>query len=135
MRQAVDFEEDHSSERYQEFLLWFMRTLGLVFLVAGLVYWKPLVGLVDSPDRAFLALSRPDQVTVLIFAVLMPVTAIGLWFGASWGVGLIAISLIVRLAMAFGFPQFFEPDWVVLGGHVTIIVVYIVLRFMIYRHR
>ena len=57
MRQAVDFEEDHSSERYQEFLLWFMRTLGLVFLVAGLVYWKPLVGLVDSPDRAFLGWS------------------------------------------------------------------------------
>lgn len=135
MRRIIDFEEDMSAERYREFLLWFLRTLSLVFLVFGLVYWRPIVGLVDDPSRAFAGLDMHDQVTVIIFAVLMPVAATGLWFGASWGVGLIAISLIVRLIMIFGFPQFFDPDWVVIGGHVAIILVFVVLRILIYRHR
>lgn len=135
MQQILDYKEDTTGERYREFLVWFLRTLGVVFLIAGLIYWRPLIGLVDDPTAAFTALERPEQITLLIFALLMPVTATGLWFGASWGVGLIAMSLIIRLIMAFGFPQHFQPEYVVIGGHVAIIVIYVVLRLMIHRHR
>lgn len=124
-----------SAERYREFLLTFLRTLAIVFLIFGLVYWRPIIGLSDDPSRNFLGLGRPDQITVIVFAVLMPVAATGLWFGASWGVGLIAISLIIRLIMIYGFPQYFEPDWIVVGGHVAIILVFVVLRLLIHRHR
>lgn len=135
MREAIDSEDDHRAERYQEFVLWFLRTLGLVFLFAGLFYWLPIIGLVDDPADAFLNLDRPDQVATVILAVLMPVAATGLWFGASWGVGLIAMSLIFRLVMGFGFPQHFALDWIVICGHIGIILIYIGLRLLIHRYR
>ncbi|MEM6617099.1 MAG: DUF6163 family protein [Pseudomonadota bacterium] len=129
------FDTDNRVDTIQDWLVWFLRSIGVVFLIFGIFAWQPIIGLSEDTASHFINLTRPRQVEAVIFAVLLPSAGVGLWMGASWGVGLIVLSLLTNVGLPFGFSQYFEPDWLLIAAHVGIIVVFIVVKIVMYRLR
>jgi hypothetical protein len=131
----VFFSTELPVEAYRDFLLWFMRSAGIIMMLFGLTYWAPIIGFVAEPDQLITALPVHLQIVTIIFAVLLPVAGVGLWLGAAWGIGLIAISMVLRSVLILGFPDLFRPQWVMVAAHIGIIAIYVATRFLIHRHR
>jgi hypothetical protein len=65
-------------------LVWYMRTLAWVWLAKGLFNWSLVLG--AMPGYAdFTALPRALQGSVVFFAAVDPLAAVGLWLAAPWG--------------------------------------------------
>ena len=65
-------------------LLWFMRTLAWVWVAKGLFNWSVLLGF-NGRLGDFAMLPRPLQGTILFFAAVDLLAAVGLWLAAPWG--------------------------------------------------
>jgi len=61
-----------------------MRTLAWVWVAKGLFNWSLVLGALPSHGD-FTALPRPLQGSVVFFAVVDLLAAVGLWLAAPWG--------------------------------------------------
>ena len=73
-------------------LIWYMRTLAWVWMAKGLFHWAIILGALPSLGQ-FTTMALPLQATIVAFACLDLLAAIGLWLAAAWGG---AIWLLVR---------------------------------------
>lgn len=65
-------------------LVWYMRTLAWVWVAKGLFNWSLVLGAL--PRYAdFTLLPRPLQGSVVFFAAVDLLAAVGLWLAAPWG--------------------------------------------------
>lgn len=65
-------------------LVWYMRTLAWVWMAKGLFNWALVLG--ATPQYGdFSALPRPMQGSVVFFATVDLLAAVGLWLAAPWG--------------------------------------------------
>ena len=65
-------------------LVWYMRTLAWVWIAKGLFNWSLVLGAMPSYGD-FTALPRPLQGSVVFFAAVDLLAAVGLWLAAPWG--------------------------------------------------
>jgi hypothetical protein len=65
-------------------LVWFMRTLAWVWVAKGLFNWAVVLGLLPRFGD-FTMLPRALQGTIIFFAAVDLLAAIGLWLAAPWG--------------------------------------------------
>jgi hypothetical protein len=65
-------------------LIWYMRTLAWVWVVKGLFNWGLVLGALPRYGD-FAALPRPLQGSVVFFAAVDLLAAVGLWLAAPWG--------------------------------------------------
>ena len=65
-------------------LVWFMRTLAWVWIAKGLFNWSIILG-ANPRLGEFAAMSLALQGTIVTFACIDFVAAIGLWLAAPWG--------------------------------------------------
>jgi hypothetical protein len=65
-------------------LVWYMRTLAWVWIAKGLFNWSLVLGAMPSYGD-FAALPRPLQGSVVFFATVDLLAAVGLWLAAPWG--------------------------------------------------
>ena len=70
--------------RWTRLLIVYLRGLALLALVRGLIDWSSILGLVGPPD-AFETASLTWQASVVLYAVLNCVAAVGLWLTSAWG--------------------------------------------------
>ncbi len=65
-------------------LVWYMRTLAWVWVVKGLFNWSLVLGAFPRYGD-FTMLPRPLQGSVVFFAAVDLLAAVGLWLAAPWG--------------------------------------------------
>ncbi len=108
----------------------FMRVVGIFLIFAGMRYWSSIVGYVGDESEALWMLSAPRQVVTVFYAVLLPVAGVGMWFGSSWGIGLLFISLVIQFVLEFGFTDDFPSQWPTIIMHFLIIGTYAAFRIL-----
>ncbi|WP_158813221.1 DUF6163 family protein [Methylocapsa sp. S129] len=70
--------------RWTLMLVWFMRTMAVVWIAKGLFAWTIVLG-INHAVADFLGLPVVMQAMVGFFAVANLMAAVGLWLAAPWG--------------------------------------------------
>jgi hypothetical protein len=81
---GVSGHEHHASLRWSMLLVWFMRTMAVVWISKGLFAWTIALG-VNNNLADFLELPIVTQGMIGFFAVTDLMAAVGLWLAAPWG--------------------------------------------------
>jgi hypothetical protein len=79
--------------RWTRLLVFYLRGLALVCFLRGLADWSRILGFA-GPENAFETAPLTWQITVVLYAVLNCVAAVGLWLTSAWGA---VLWLIVTL--------------------------------------
>lgn len=119
--------------RERAFLI-FMRVISIIMIVLGMSYWGTITGYADGSDLTFSQMSVARQTVTIIYAVWLPVMGVGMWFGASWGIGMLLISLAIRFTLEFAFTEEFVSQWIAILLHVLVLAVYGGFRIARYVH-
>lgn len=101
-RSARPLPEDDTARRiaWDRVLVWFMRTVAAMWMVKALVSWAMILGvdILDLPP--FETMPAFLKGAVILFAVLDPVAAVGLWLTSAWGGVMWLIAVLSHLAVA-----------------------------------
>lgn len=126
-RQPIDLTRSHASERIEQrpvapsarkwnlVLIWFMRVLAIVWIMKGLSAWAVILG-IWTPSGLFEARSTGYQATVIYFALIDLIAAIGLWMAGTWGGVMWLLAVMSHLILAAFFPN------VIAGGLMTVLL-------------
>src|ERR1700735_813804 len=79
-----DFMSAISRVSWEHALIWYMRTLAWVWMAKGLFHWAIILGAFPALGQ-FTTMALPLQATIVAFACLDLLAAIGLWLAAAWG--------------------------------------------------
>ncbi|MGA2042337.1 MAG: hypothetical protein ABSG83_03085 [Roseiarcus sp.] len=115
--------------RWSLILVWFMRTMAVVWIAKGLVAWTIALG-INPVVADFLGLPMVARGMVGFFAVADLIAAVGLWLAAPWGGVLWLTCAAMELLAAFlgaGVWLTGAAGLVLVGA---LIVVYFVLNWL-----
>jgi hypothetical protein len=115
--------------RWNLVLTWFMRTLALVWVMKGLGAWAVILG-VWSPVGPFEVQSGGYQATIIYFALIDIVAAVGLWMASSWGGVLWLVAVMSHLILDFFFPRFIPGNLITGGVFIGLIGAYLVASWL-----
>jgi hypothetical protein len=110
----------------------FVRLVALSCLAAGLQYWGRLIGFSDDGASRFDLIPSYWQFASASLAVLLPVSAVGLWMQVSWGPVLWVVSAGAEVIMHLGLPQYFGERPVLVVAHAVVLVVYLCFKAMLF---
>lgn len=113
--------EEHLS--WNTILVWFMRTLSILWLIKGLAAWMVILG-VTSGLAPFEGGATGYQAGLVYFAVIDLVAAVGLWLTSTWGGVLWLLAVMSHLILAVFFPRFVQNS--------TILIVLFIVGIMLY---
>jgi len=137
--QPLDLSREAAADRIEErpapavvrwtvILIWFMRIVALVWIVKGLGAWATIVGAL--PGAAFEGRSMGFQATMIYFAVIDVVAAVGLWMASTWGGVLWLLAVMSQLILAMFFPRIVSAGPVTMGLLLTLVVFYLVVSWL-----
>jgi hypothetical protein len=126
--------EDAKAARWTLALVWFMRTISVVWIAKGLFGWTILLG-ADPSVANVLELPGPMAATVCFFAVADLVAAVGLWLAAPWGGVLWLLCAATEAAGPVLGTRAAVANGLAVALDLALIVVYFVLNFMAARER
>lgn len=110
-------------------LVWFMRLLALLWIAKGLSFWSVIVG-AQNPLPPFEARSLGFQATVIYFAVVDLIAAVGLWLVATWGGVLWLLAVMSHLILATFFPGIVPVNGALAGVYVALMASYLAISAM-----
>jgi hypothetical protein len=140
-RQPLDVSRESAIDRLEErvaavgimrwgFLLtWFMRLLALLWIIKGLSAWAVILGM-WSPIGAFEARSTGYQATIIYFAVIDLVAAVGLWMASTWGGVMWLLAVMSHLILAVFFPRIVSAGAATMSFFVCLIASYLVISWL-----
>lgn len=102
------------------------RVVSIFLIVFTLQYWASALG-INSDSLRFDLMEEHWQLVVTILCVLLPVSALGLWAGSSWGVVIFLLAAITELIMYQGFPQLFGEGFLRVFFYLICLVLFTVL--------
>ncbi len=114
---------------------WFLRTVALLCLAFGILYWVRLVGFYEGASWRFDTMPVHWQVAAVSLAALFPFAGIGLWMMASWGPVIWFLCAAIEATMYAGFPELYGNRPALVVGHVLVGLVYIAFRVAIHVER
>lgn len=110
-------------------LTWFMRLMALLWIAKGLSFWGVIVdaGGVAPPfqDR-----SLGFQATVVYFAVIDLIAAVGLWLTSTWGGVLWLLAVLSHLILAVFFPGVVPVSLTLAVVYCVLMVTYLLISFL-----
>ena len=110
-------------------LIWFMRVLALVWIAKGLGSWALILG-AGHPMPSFEARSTGFQATMIYFAVIDLIAAVGLWLTSTWGGVVWLLALVSYLILAMLFPTLVPVNAVAAIFFVLLMIAYLVLSWL-----
>lgn len=140
-RQPLDVSKENAFDRIEEraaavgalrwgFLLtWFMRLLAILWIIKGLSAWAVILGL-WSPIGAFEARSTGYQATIIYFAVIDLVAAVGLWMASTWGGVMWLLAVMSHLILAVFFPRIVSAGVVTMSFFICLIASYLAVSWL-----
>ncbi len=110
-------------------MLYAMRAMALVLLVSALDNWGRIIG-IGGEFRTFDLLTPQRQISTGYFAMVETVAAVGLWFGAVWGVAVWLFAAITEIVIHVALPDLYGPGTKTIIFHSTTILLYFVLAWI-----
>lgn len=121
-----DENADHPLSRFMQMV--FSRLVAIILIIFALQYWVQLTGISGDPMLRFDVMSEYWQVAGTTLAVVLPVAAVGLWSGYTWGAFVWLLAVAIELAMYGWFSDLFGSRPLVVAFHLLCLVVYGVIR-------
>ena len=112
--------------RWGMLLVIFMRLIAALWMVQGLAQWQVML-FVDG--NLFDRVSTAVGVSVIAFAVIDLVAAIGLWLATPWGGVLWILVAFAQSVVAIALPDFFEGGRLVVALDAVLIGMYLFLTY------
>jgi Family of unknown function (DUF6163) len=103
----------------------FLRIVSLVLVLFALQYWMRLTGIFSGSEYRFDTMTEHWRIAALAMAIGLPVTALGLWSGASWGIVLWIPVAAIELVMYLWFDELYGTAPFKVGFHIVTIVVFV----------
>ena len=132
--QASDLMSAVSRLGWGTVLIWYMRTLAWVWVAKGLLNWAIILGALPALGQ-FTTMALPLQATIVAFACLDLLAAIGLWLAAAWGGAIWLLCAVVEAASPVLSPRAAAIGY---GGallNVALVASYFLLSFRAARER
>jgi hypothetical protein len=127
---ALPAAEGESAQRlWSGRTLLFMRVMACLEILKGIVHWCQLLGILEVAGTSFEDASALRQATVVFFAVLDPVSAVGLWMGAPWGAVIWLFTAASQITILFILPSFPAAGWFILPYEIIVIGIYVLLTY------
>jgi hypothetical protein len=125
---------DAEAARWTLILVWFMRTIAVVWIFKGLFNWTIMLG-VDPAVANILTMPGPLAATICFFAVADLVAAVGLWLAAPWGGVLWLLCAATEALAPVLNERAFSGVGLAVALNAALIVVYFALNIMAARER
>jgi Family of unknown function (DUF6163) len=120
--------------RWTRLLIVFLRGLALLCLVRGMIDWARILGFI-GPEDVFETAPLTWQTTIVLYAILNCVAAVGLWLTSAWGAVLWLMVTLCEVLLPWVLARTVRDaapaDFVLLG----LAAVYILLTWMSARER
>lgn len=118
-----------SSMRWGFILTWFMRVLAILWIMKGLSSWAVILG-IWTPIGQFEARSMGYQATIIYFALIDLIAAVGLWMASTWGGIMWLLAVMSHLILAAFFPAIVASSLLTILFFLTLIAVYIAVSWL-----
>lgn len=140
-KQALDNIRDYASDRIEErpqaqgalrwsFVhTWFMRLLAILWIMKGLSAWAVILG-VWTPIGQFEARSTGYQATIIYFALIDLIAAVGLWMASSWGGMMWLLAVMSHLILAAFFPGIVSSGILTMVFFLTLVAIYLAVSWL-----
>jgi Family of unknown function (DUF6163) len=115
--------------RWDLVLVWYMRLLALLWIAKGLSAWALILG-AGTPVPPFEARLTGSQATVIYFAVIDLIAAVGLWLATVWGGVMWLLAIMSHLILSFFFPSIVPSNTVSTAFFLAFIVAYLVISWL-----
>lgn len=124
-----DRSQAQSSMRWSFVLTWFMRVLAIIWIMKGLSSWAVILG-IWTPIGQFEARSTGYQATIIYFALIDLVAAVGLWMASTWGGIMWLLAVMSHLILAAFFPGIVSSGILTFLFFLTLVAVYIAVSWL-----
>lgn len=125
----LQVEAPQAPPYWDRVLIWFMRGLALLWIAKGLTGWALILG-AGHPTPAFEIRSTGFQATVIYFAVIDLIAAVGLWLSSTWGGVVWLLATVSYLILGMLFPALVPLHAVSGFFFVCLMVGYFVLSWL-----
>ncbi len=115
--------------RWSFVLTWFMRVLAILWIMKGLSAWAMILG-VWTPIGQFEARSTGYQATIIYFALIDLIAAVGLWIASTWGGIMWLLAIMSHLILAAFFPGILASGVVTVAFFLTLMAVYLAISWL-----
>lgn len=110
-------------------MLYYMRLMALILLVSALDNWGRIIG-IGGEFRTFDLLTPQRQLSTGYFAMVESVAAVGMWFGAGWGVAVWLFAAVTEIVIHVGFSDLYGPGTRTIIFHSITISLYFILAWV-----
>jgi Family of unknown function (DUF6163) len=140
-RQSSEAARDYASDRIEErpaapsgtrwsfILTCFLRLLAILWIMKGLSAWAVILG-VWTPIGQFETRSMGYQATIIYFALIDLIAAVGLWMATTWGGIMWLLAVMSHLILAAFFPGIVATSMVTIMFFITLIATYLALSWL-----
>ncbi|MGO4386236.1 DUF6163 family protein [Microvirga sp. 2YAF29] len=118
-----------ASMRWASLLTWFMRLLSIIWIMKGLSSWAIILG-VWTPIGQFEVRSTGYQATIIYFALIDLIAAVGLWMASTWGGIMWLLAVMSHLILAAFFPGIVSSGILTIAFFLTLIAVYLAVSWL-----
>lgn len=115
--------------RWSFVLTWFMRVLAILWIMKGLSAWATILG-VWTPIGQFEARSTAYQATIIYFALIDLVAAVGLWMASSWGGIMWLLAVMSHLILAAFFPGIISSGILTMIFFLALVAAYVAVSWL-----
>lgn len=138
---TLDLAKDFASDRIEErpaaqgslrwgfVLTWYMRILSILWIMKGLSAWAVILG-IWTPAGHFEARTTGYQATVIYFALIDLIAAVGLWMASTWGGIMWLLAVMSHLILAAFFPSVVSSGLTTIAFFLTLVAVYLVMAWL-----
>src|SRR6478735_7173736 len=134
---AREYLSDRIEERAapQGFMRWsfvltcFMRILAILWIMKGLSAWAVILG-IWTPVGHFESRSMGYQSTIIYFALIDLIAAVGLWMASTWGGIMWLLAVLSHLILAAFFPGIVSSGVATMAAFLTLVVVYLAVAWL-----
>ena len=134
---AREYLSDRIEERPtpQGFMRWsfvltcFMRIVAILWIMKGLSAWAVILG-IWTPVGQFEARSTGYQATIIYFALIDLIAAVGLWMASTWGGIMWLLAVMSHLILAAFFPGIVAGGAVTVAFFLTLMAVYLGMSWL-----
>ena len=123
-----------ASVKWRTAVVWYMRTLAWVWLGKGLFNWALILGAFPGA-KDFATMAIPLQASLIAFACLNLLAAVGLWLAAPWGGAIWLLCAVVESASPFMSPRAASIGYFGAFLNVALILGYFLLSWRAVRER
>jgi Family of unknown function (DUF6163) len=122
-----------SRTRWTLIYVWFCRVCSVLWLLAGLLQWAFILGVIEPPGISFDSVGARVRLATGFFAVVDIVAAVGLWLTAPWGGTVWLLSAAAQVAFPFALHDYGGANAATISINTILVLAFVGINYMIRR--